>query len=338
MYEHAPPATPAQDFLDAFVQIDLRALRVGHELDFDLYIQEGAELVLYRAAGRSLTADVVARLMHSGVQALHVPDAQRGAVGTYFERHLDELFKDAAVPTAAKARAALVTAEGLAGDIVSDPSEQNLRRATNVINAIANFGTTNPLAVRQLVRYLRTTNGLAIHSANTAIYALAIAHRSSARNLNRVSELALAAYLHDVGMSEIPVAVLEKPGPLDADEWALVQRHPESGERIVAETGAFSDRVSTAIRMHHERLDGGGYPEAARGSEIPWEARVTAVAEVFDALSSNRAYRKAIRSFQAIQLMLEGEAGDLDRRIIRELIPALSSEVPTAEGAPVMAT
>lgn len=231
----------------------------------------------------------------------------------------------------------------MAGGIVSDPSEQNLWRAANVINAIATFGTTNPLAVRQLVRYLRTTNRLAIHSANTAVYALAIAHRSSARNLERVSELALAAYLHNVGMSEIPVTVLDKPGPLDADEWVLVQQHPKSGKRIVAETGAFSDQVSIALRMHRERLDGGGYPEGAHDSGIPREARVTAVAEVFDALTSNRVYRRAIRSFQAIQaiqaiqLMLEGEAGDLDRRIIRALIPALSSEVPTAGGAPVTA-
>lgn len=74
--------------------------------------------------------------------------------------------------------------------------------------------------------------------------------------------------------------------------------------------------------MHHERIDG------AQGTEIPWEARVVSVAEVFDALTSQRPYRQPIRSYHAIQLTLDGESGVLDRDVIRSLIPTLSSDVP----------
>ena len=310
------------------VEIDLQALRMGRGVEFDLYIAEGSELVLYRAASLPFRTEDSARLAQSGVHALYVPAAQESQLSQYFEQHLDEILDDEAVSTAAKARTVLFTAEHLARDILAEPGKRTLRRAIRVIHGLAKFGTTNPLAVRQLVRSALDRRSLHAHSANTAVYALAIAHRDGARNLERVAELTMAAYLHDVGMSEIPSEILEKPGPLDANEWARVQQHPEIGERIIAATGAFSDRVTRAVRMHHERLDGGGYPDGARGAETPWEARVTAVAEVYDALTSEQPYRPSIRSFQAIQLMLEGEAGALDRDAIRSLIPALSGDLP----------
>jgi HD-GYP domain-containing protein (c-di-GMP phosphodiesterase class II) len=308
--------------------VDLQALRVGADLDFDLYISESGELVLYRAASLPFDVGDASRLATGGARFLFAPDDHAARVARYFERHLTDILTDDAIPTAAKARTAVFGAEGLARDILDEPNEQNLRRARRMVGSIVSFGATNALAVRQLIRATSDHGGLEVHSTNTAVYALAIASRAGITSLTRVVDLTLGAFFHDIGMTEIPLEILEKPGPLTPDDWELVWRHPEIGEGIISETRVFNDPVATAVRMHHERIDGAGYPDSAQGAEIPWEARVVSVAEVFDALTSQRPYRQPIRSYHAIQLMLDGESGVLDRDVIRSLIPTLSSDVP----------
>ena len=119
--------------------------------------------------------------------------------------------------------------------------------------------------------------------------------------------LAQAAVIHDVGKIEIPDAVLNKPGTLFEDEIDLIRKHPEVGERIGEALGMHRRELET-IRNHHERWDGAGYPDGLAGGEIPKLARVLAVADVYDALTSDRSYREAW-SAQAAREHITREAG-----------------------------
>jgi putative two-component system response regulator len=104
--------------------------------------------------------------------------------------------------------------------------------------------------------------------------------------------IAYGALLHDVGKIGVPEAILTKPGPLDDDEWMIMRRHPELGERICAPLAAFA-LFGSVIRHHHERWDGRGYPDGLRGDGIPVGARVVALVDAFDAMTHDRVYRKA---------------------------------------------
>jgi putative two-component system response regulator len=104
--------------------------------------------------------------------------------------------------------------------------------------------------------------------------------------------IAYGALLHDVGKIGVPEAILTKPGPLDDEEWAIMRRHPEMGERICAPLAAFAV-FGPIIRHHHERWDGGGYPDGLRHTAIPIGARVVALVDAFDAMTHNRVYRSA---------------------------------------------
>jgi putative nucleotidyltransferase with HDIG domain len=115
-----------------------------------------------------------------------------------------------------------------------------------------------------------------------------------------------AAALHDVGKIETPREVLNKPGRLSDEEFATIKRHPVDGARMVAELG--DDELTAIVRHHHERLDGGGYPDGLVGGAIPLGARVIAVADTFDALTSNRPYRTGCRHKKALDI-LRAEAG-----------------------------
>ena len=137
-----------------------------------------------------------------------------------------------------------------------------------------------------------------------AEYALRLAHAMGYRDTDA---LKVGAYLYDIGNSGLPRHVLEKPGPLTAEERALVQQHTLLGAEIVNELD-FPIDVRPMIRHHHEHFDGSGYPDALRGDEIPVAARILCIADAFDALTSDRSDRPAFSVEEALEIM-ESEAG-----------------------------
>ena len=131
--------------------------------------------------------------------------------------------------------------------------------------------------------------------------------------------IARAGLLHDIGKIGIPEAVLRKSGSLTAEEWTLMRRHPVIGAQIVAPFEFFT-AGATIIRHHHERVDGTGYPDGLAGDTIPLGARIVAVADVYDALTSDRPYRAALSRDDALAV-LHAEAGHgLDAAIVGAFI------------------
>ena len=116
----------------------------------------------------------------------------------------------------------------------------------------------------------------------------------------RLALLGLGGALHDIGKLAVSGTVLNKPGPLTPEELAEVRTHPEIGARLVALDRAVRPALP-GVLYHHERWDGGGYPTGRAGTEIPFEARILAVADCFDAMTSDRPYRAALAAEQAIE-------------------------------------
>jgi HD-GYP domain-containing protein (c-di-GMP phosphodiesterase class II) len=131
----------------------------------------------------------------------------------------------------------------------------------------------------------------------------------------QVARVAAAAAVHDVGKINTPRAVLNKPGRLTDDEYTVVKRHPEDGANMVAPIG--DEQITAMVRHHHERLDGTGYPEGLAGEEIPLGARIIAVADTFDALTSSRAYRGAMSHKQAMAILTKEAGTQLDPAAVR---------------------
>ena len=114
-----------------------------------------------------------------------------------------------------------------------------------------------------------------------------------------VRRTALAAELHDIGKTAIPDAILNKPGPLNDDEWAFMRRHTLIGERIISAAPSLAP-AGELVRSSHERYDGGGYPDALSGDEIPLGSRIIAVCDAFSAMVSDRTYRPGMPAAQAV--------------------------------------
>lgn len=138
-----------------------------------------------------------------------------------------------------------------------------------------------------------------------------------------LERLRYGALLHDVGKIGVPDAILLKPGELTPDEFAKMQQHPITGAKIVE---AVLDDVRDIIRHHHERYDGTGYPDGLRGNDIPEESRVIAVADAFDAMTSDRAYRKGMPVDKAFRLLRAGRNQQWQGDMVDVLIDLIENE------------
>jgi HD-GYP domain-containing protein (c-di-GMP phosphodiesterase class II) len=118
---------------------------------------------------------------------------------------------------------------------------------------------------------------------------------------DRRRNLEFAALLHDVGKVAIPKAIINKPGRLDPEEFALVKTHTIEGQRMLDRVGGFMSDVGRIVRWHHERWDGGGYPDGLAGEDIPLEARIITCCDSYDAMTTTRAYREALAPPVALQ-------------------------------------
>jgi HD-GYP domain-containing protein (c-di-GMP phosphodiesterase class II) len=140
-----------------------------------------------------------------------------------------------------------------------------------------------------------------------------------------------AAPLHDVGKVAIPDAILLKPGKLTAQERAIVETHAEEGHRLLkGSSSAILDLAATIALSHHEKWDGSGYPRGVAGEAIPIEGRIVAIADVFDALTSDRVYRKAFAVEEAVEMMREQRGRHFDPVLLDAFMEVLGNSGPDA--------
>ena len=138
----------------------------------------------------------------------------------------------------------------------------------------------------------------------------------------------LGGWLHDVGKVAIPERILGKPGPLDADEWAVMRTHPVVGEDIVRRVGALREGAA-AVRHHHERFDGTGYPDRLAGAAIPIEARIVAAADAYAAMTHDRVYSAARTPAEAGAELRRSAGSHLDPGVVDALLEVLGlGELP----------
>jgi len=156
------------------------------------------------------------------------------------------------------------------------------------------------------------------HSERVKTFSLMLAERlelsPEARN-----RLNWSALLHDIGKVKIPEAILKKPGRLTDAEWLVIKKHPTYGVELLRPIEQLADSLPD-IEHHHERLDGGGYPNGLKGEDIPLGARIIAVADTFDALTSDRCYRPRFAPEQALEILREVAGTQLDADIVNALL------------------
>ena len=155
---------------------------------------------------------------------------------------------------------------------------------------------------------------LAGHSRRVTECAMAMVDKMNMSDLKK-KHMEYAGYLHDIGKIGISDAILHKPGKLDKEEWEIIKKHPVVGVDILAPL-KFLPEEKVIIRHHHERYDGGGYPDGLKGKDIPLGSRILAVADSFDAMNSKRSYRPPLAKEEIISELKTSRGTQLDPEIV----------------------
>lgn len=167
----------------------------------------------------------------------------------------------------------------------------------------------------------------ALHSERVAAIAKDLARQLGLSEAQQEA-IYLGSLLHDIGKVGVPEGVLGKAGKLSAAEWSIMETHPEVGSRIVAPMLPYLGPVDDIIRYHHERYDGKGYPYGLRGEEIPLPARIVAVADAYEAMTSHRPYRKAFPVEVAVENIRKGAGEQFDPRVVEAFLQAVGKNPP----------
>ena len=163
---------------------------------------------------------------------------------------------------------------------------------------------------------------LATHGVATAVYAMTLAAADGFDDRETLSALGLAGVFADTATQRMPSEVISRPGPLTPDEWEAIRLHSQQSAELLMHAGVRSATALRAIRSHHERWGGGGYPDGLVGTQIPLEARLLAIADTYAALTEDRPYRPALHGYEALLEMAQAarSSAQFEPRLLRAFV------------------
>lgn len=203
-----------------------------------------------------------------------------------------------------------------AGEILDTAS------ARDAVSDLADTVSRNTTASLWLTNLRERDEYLTRHAVNVCVLMLAygVHHGFQRTDLER---MAMGALLMDIGMSKLPTAILANTGALSADEMKLMMRHPQDGVEIVKAAGYVPRETREIIEMHHERLDGSGYPHGLQGAQIPLHARLAGMLDTYDAMTSPRAFQDATPADRVLQYLLNESESTFGSTPVQQLIQCI---------------
>lgn len=220
----------------------------------------------------------------------------------------------------------IVAVAGISPDITAELEAVNLREELLAVQAraIEELELSRQETVERLTRAIDRHDSSTGEHVNRMAAVAAMLGREMGLDPERVQLLRLAAPMHDVGKIGTPDEILQKAGPLTAEERCVMEQHTWVGHEILVDSQSELLRLAATIALtHHERYDGSGYPQGLAGRQIPLEGRITAVADVFDALLSDRVYRPALSVDETMDVLKEGSGTQFDPEIVDLLLTHL---------------
>ncbi len=273
------------------------------------------EQILFLAADETATDDALQRLASSPDVKLYISQYDSSTFQNYLRSHFDEWFKNDSISIRNKA--------ALLSEVVRNVlSEEFGRNETNSVvtsaktlgSHIAQLTSNKSMSGSELCQILHHDYGTFTHSANVGFYCSLLASQMGYTD-EKLEEITTGGLLHDLGKLEIDEQILNKPGKLDEFEFRTIKEHPLTGFRKLTKVmGVTTDQLLMTYQ-HHERLDGKGYPVGIGGSEIDIVSRICSVADVFEAMTSNRPYRRSLSHKQTLEIMNEGVSKSFDKEV-----------------------
>ncbi|MFE8702330.1 HD-GYP domain-containing protein [Cytobacillus sp. FJAT-54145] len=260
--------------------------------------------------GVELGEKVIQRLQEKGISYIYIKDEATADIS--FKSAISEELRKEAMNTIESTFAQVQKESSISSSFVIEKASQ---RFTEVIRHLLSEIKNNRDLLTLLSDVYTYDNYIFTHSLNVTMYSLAIGMELQLRP-RELELLGLGAILHDVGKMKIPAEILLKPGKLTEEEFFEVKKHPEEGFNILRNVQTISLLVAHCAYQHHERMNGSGYPRGIKGADIHEYGRIIAVADVFDAVTSNRVYRRAMLPHDGLEILFAGVGSLFDQKVV----------------------
>ena len=309
--------------LKRYKSIDKRVLTEGETIDFELYLpnETKTQMSLFLQSDTVIDGNSKVRLRE--IEKVYISDEDSSRYEAYIQQHIQTIARSEDIPLDDKAVIVYEKASSVIDEMFRNP--ESLEMAKNVkpvVDSFVDIILHDPKAVESLLKITAHDFYTHTHSINVSIYTLSLGSFLGIEGED-LKTLGMAAVLHDIGKSKVNYDIINKNGKLTDMEFDEMKTHPAQGHAIALKLGITDERVLTGIRHHHEKMEGGGYPDNLKEDEISQFARIIGVCDVFDALSTKRSYKDPMSSFESLGLMKQQMGGHLDMSLVNSFIKML---------------
>ncbi len=299
-----------------------RQLQAGAIIDQSIVDRTGRILI---ARGTTLDDYLIEALLKLGITSIYTREGEEDPEDENVSPQTLETIEKLKVPDRAKVQLSesvkARVSEGIQYLYSNTDSDSFSDTANNIANDLMKAITDND-AIAIDINTLKVSDEYTFkHSVDVATMAMVIA-RKYGMSKKEVFEIGVSGLLHDLGKSQIPLEILNKAGRLTEEEFAVMKQHPVIGYKVLLEKNNVSKAITMGVLQHHEKISGQGYPMGLAGQQICPYARILSVADVYDALVTERPYKKAFSQQDAIELIMS-MTPDLDIRVIESFMKSM---------------
>ena len=292
---------------EQFLPVALATLEFERAAPCDLYrFLRDDQYVFFAKKGVLFDSTTRDRVIASGAELLYIREEETALYNAYLKETLISIVNDPAVSSEKKAEAVHTACLQTLQRTFEEPRAVFLNQACEILEPTINLIVSDDQATKHLIHLTTYDHSTYVHSTNVGIFSIALARiLFSGDSRHDMQALGAGFFLHDLGKCKIPIEILNKPGMLTDEEREIVQRHVLDGYQMVESSGLMTEEARTIILQHHERDDGRGYPHQKRAEEIHPYARICRLADIYEALTSDRPYHNSRSSFEALKFMKE---------------------------------
>lgn len=234
----------------------------------------------------------------------------------------------ASAPPREKAKAIFEHCSSLMNNLMNEPvTEQLIQETSQPIMELAECVVADEAVSSSLLRITSHDYYTYTHCVNVGVKSLLIAkHILSTHDDQLMKELGVGFFLHDIGKSKVDPAILNKPGKLTDEEFTIMRNHPERGAHLLMQANSLDEIRKITVLQHHEKIDGSGYPYGLKGKEFHPFGQICALADIYDALTAERSYKKGMTAFEALKLMKDKMSHHFDDKLFNSFIQLFVKE------------
>src|ERR1700722_16287656 len=303
-----------------FFKVRLASMHPNRQVSFDLYIMIDNHHVLYLRKGTTFTGDKLVHFMARRADQFYVRDEDRAIYKDYVKNRVH----DEGLSPVEKATILKESSFSLVEELFENPSvDKALEESKFVISNFVDFIDAEPSAVASLIGLSSHDFYTYNHSLDVCVYSLGLGQKAGFTNKLDLLDLGRGALFHDIGKRKVPVEIITKKGTLDESEWAQMKRHPLYGLQFLNDFPDISDAIKACVFEHHENHIGNGYPQGLKAEEIHPMARIVALTDTYDALTTKRSYNAPMLPADALILMKEKLAGRFDPELLKVMYSVL---------------